>query len=254
MIVPPEYERYIIVQWGDRVYPNPDDYFGFNNDHTGYVPILGASEGFLVVNHEYTSYPFHQLCPATNTGFGAAIPTAANRTFEAAAGLTLPSVANIYDLTPEEKRKLYGEQCYNIGLSVLRVKRRECRGPLEVVSGDSHNRRVHLLSGLAVNIDSHRRLPERHSWGPTPHEKGDANYLVGTGPAAKQVFESQLRRARQQDHRHRLQLLRRRHALGHGLPGRGELSGQRRAIQSHRLRTPARSISRFRSTSASRRR
>ncbi len=41
VIVPPEYERYIIVQWGDRVYPSADDYFGFNNDHTGYVPIRG---------------------------------------------------------------------------------------------------------------------------------------------------------------------------------------------------------------------
>jgi secreted PhoX family phosphatase len=47
VIVPPEYERYIIVQWGDRVYPNADDYFGFNNDHTGYVPIRGSDDGFL---------------------------------------------------------------------------------------------------------------------------------------------------------------------------------------------------------------
>ena len=38
-------------------FPNQDDYFGFNNDHTGYVPIVGSREGFLVVNHEYSSYP-----------------------------------------------------------------------------------------------------------------------------------------------------------------------------------------------------
>src|SRR5215472_10234 len=31
VIVPPEYVRYIILQWGDRVFPNKDDYFGFNN-------------------------------------------------------------------------------------------------------------------------------------------------------------------------------------------------------------------------------
>ena len=35
VIVPPEYARYIILQWGDRVFPNKDDYFGFNNDYTG---------------------------------------------------------------------------------------------------------------------------------------------------------------------------------------------------------------------------
>jgi hypothetical protein len=151
VIVPPEYERYIIVQWGDRVYPNPDDYFGFNNDHTGFVPILGPQDGLLVVNHEYTSYPFHQLCPATNTGFGAndAMPT--NRTFEAATGLTLPSVANINSLRAVQKRQLYGEQCYNIGLSVVRVGRNGFRHPLHVVNGDGRNRRVHLLSGLGVN-------------------------------------------------------------------------------------------------------
>ncbi|NEP48926.1 MAG: DUF839 domain-containing protein, partial [Moorea sp. SIO3C2] len=26
VVVPPEYERYVIVRWGDRVFPNPDDY------------------------------------------------------------------------------------------------------------------------------------------------------------------------------------------------------------------------------------
>src|SRR5262245_8528911 len=50
VIVPPEYERYIIVEWGERIYPNHDDYFGFNNDHTGYVPINGSHDGLLVIN------------------------------------------------------------------------------------------------------------------------------------------------------------------------------------------------------------
>jgi secreted PhoX family phosphatase len=184
VVVPPEYERYIIVQWGDRVFPNKDDYFGFNNDHTGYVPIMGSREGFLVVNHEYVSYPFHQLCPEANPGFGAANATASNRTFEAATGLSLPNVGDINALQGAQKRKLYGEQCYNLGLSVLRVKRKEHRGRLEVVSGDRHNRRVHLLSGLALN--KKRGYPT--SWGPTPHEQGDEDYLVGTGPAANNVF------------------------------------------------------------------
>ena len=188
VVVPPEYERYIIVQWGDRVFPNQDDYFGFNNDHTGYVPIKGSHEGYLVINHEYTSYPFHQLCPGTNTGFGAD-PSPLNRTFEAATGLGLPSVGDINLLTPEQKRKLYGEQCYNLGLSVLRVKRKEHRGWLKVVAHDSHNRRVHLLSGLVLNAKRKDGYAGVTSWGPTPHEHGDDNYLVGTGPAAKDVFE-----------------------------------------------------------------
>jgi uncharacterized protein len=188
VIVPPEYERYTIVQWGDRVYPNADDYFGFTNDHTGHVPIRGAKDGFLVINHEYTSYPFHQLCPAVNTGFGHADPGPGNRTFEAATGLVLPSAANLFDLTADEKRQLYGEQCYNMGLSVLRVTRQHARGQLEVVSGDGHNRRVHLLSGFALNKDRSDGYHTVVGWGPTPHETGDDDYLVGTGPAAIEVF------------------------------------------------------------------
>lgn len=189
VIVPPEYERYIIVQWGDRVFPNKDDYFGFNNDHTGYVPLVENWDGLLVVNHEYTSYPFHQLSPATNSGFGAADATAANRTFEAATGLQLPSVGNINALTAEQKRKLYGEQGYNCGMSVVRVKRRESRGRLEVVAKDWRNRRVHLLSGLAVNKWRTDGYKDVTSWGPSPHEQGDYRVLIGTGPANRDVFE-----------------------------------------------------------------
>ena len=39
VVVPPEYERYVIVHWGDRVFPNDDDYVGYNADYTGFVPI-----------------------------------------------------------------------------------------------------------------------------------------------------------------------------------------------------------------------
>jgi uncharacterized protein len=37
VVVPPEYERYVIVHWGDRVFPNRDDYVGYNADYTAFV-------------------------------------------------------------------------------------------------------------------------------------------------------------------------------------------------------------------------
>jgi hypothetical protein len=75
-----------------------------------------------------------------------------------------------------------------MGLSVLRVKRRDFRGRLDVVEGDRHNRRVHLLSGLGVNKNRSDGYQNVFGWGATAHETGDDNYLVGTGPAATQVF------------------------------------------------------------------
>jgi uncharacterized protein len=33
VVVPPEYERYVIVKWGDRVFPNGDEYVGYNCDY-----------------------------------------------------------------------------------------------------------------------------------------------------------------------------------------------------------------------------
>ena len=49
---------------------------------------------------------------------------------------------------------------------------------------------MHGLSGLKIN---QTRINDGYagvtSWGPMPHQQGDDNYLVGTGPAAKDVFE-----------------------------------------------------------------
>ena len=69
VVVPPEYERYVIVHWGDRVFQNPEDYVGYNADYTGFVPIgnhddddeHGGEQGYLWVNHEYVSYPASTL-------------------------------------------------------------------------------------------------------------------------------------------------------------------------------------------------
>ena len=70
----------------------------------------------------------------------------------------------------------------------------------------------------------------RRRGGDRPHQQGDRRYLVGTGPAADRRHAPLQRWPRRQDHRHRLQLLRRGHPLGHGLSRRGELSGQRRRV------------------------
>ena len=56
VVVPPEYERYVIVVLrGDRVFQNPEDYVGYNADYTGFVPIgdhdngdeHGGEQGYL---------------------------------------------------------------------------------------------------------------------------------------------------------------------------------------------------------------
>ncbi|NEP46158.1 MAG: DUF839 domain-containing protein, partial [Okeania sp. SIO2H7] len=53
VVVPPEYERYVIAAWGDRVFPNPEEYFGYNCDYVSFIPINGnPDDGYLWVNHE----------------------------------------------------------------------------------------------------------------------------------------------------------------------------------------------------------
>jgi hypothetical protein len=93
-----------------------------------------------------------------------------------------------------------------MGMSVLRVRRKHSEASSDVVSGDWRNRRVPALGarGEPDRTDGYQNVL---GWGSTPHETGDDNSLVGTGPAATQVFNLSST-ARQQDHRHRLQLLR----------------------------------------------
>ena len=76
VVVPPEYDRYILVGWGDHVFPAPDDYFGYNCDTTVFIPFetANALEGYLWVNHEYVSYPASTLAPGAAAGL-AGTPT-----------------------------------------------------------------------------------------------------------------------------------------------------------------------------------
>jgi secreted PhoX family phosphatase len=181
IVVPPEYERYVIVSWGDRVFPNQEDYFGYNNDFTGYVGT--PTSGYLWVNHEYVSYPISFLAPDTPTDV-ISFPTA----FEAVIGYPLPTAANVAALSTSDRKLVFGEFLYNVGGSVVRIARNDRRNRFAVISGDSKNRRIHGLSGLGINSERSDSYKGITSWGARSYQQGDDNYLYGTGPAATQVF------------------------------------------------------------------
>ncbi|AFZ30422.1 protein of unknown function DUF839 [Gloeocapsa sp. PCC 7428] len=175
VIVPPEYERYVIVRWGDRVFPNKDDYFGFNCDYTSFVPIKGnLNDGYLWVNHEYVGYPISAFAPGTPEDV-----TDTSQFPEA-----FPAVVGFK--ASEKNRALLGEFLYNLGGSIVRIAK-DNNGRYQVVS-DRNNRRIHGLSGLAINSQRSDQYKDVTSWGNSSHQKGDNNYLIGTGPAAKEVF------------------------------------------------------------------
>ncbi|WP_204368478.1 PhoX family protein [Neosynechococcus sphagnicola] len=183
VVVPPEYERYIIARWGDRLFPNPEDYFGYNADYTGFVPIgSGADEGYLWVNHEYVSYPMSSVSPGQGAGL-ANTPT----TDLAVLGFSLPTGASVSALSPSDRRFLMGEFYYNQGGSILRISRRNPQRRYTVVR-DAKNRRIHGLSGLGINAGRTDGYQSVTAWGSHSYQQGDNNYLVSTGPAATEVF------------------------------------------------------------------
>jgi hypothetical protein len=171
VVVPPEYERYVIVSWGDRVFPDANDYFGYNCDFTAFIPAReDGSIGYLWVNHKYVSYPISNLAPVTPLDLANAPSTGAT-----VIGANFPTIRN---------RDLLGEFMYNMGGSVVRVvKQRNNR--YQVPPNQVRNRRIHGLSGLGINslrTDGYRSVT---SWN---GREGDRNFLVGTGPAAVEVF------------------------------------------------------------------
>ncbi|MFN6474733.1 PhoX family phosphatase [Nostoc sp. DedQUE07] len=174
VIVPPEYERYVIVSWGDRVFPNKDDYFGCNNDFTGFIPLGKTNDvGYLWVNHEYVSFPFSSLLVEDSSDLKG-LPDA----FENVIGWAFPSSRNI---------EVEGEFLYNQGGSIVRISRQNNNKRFAVVK-DAKNRRIHGLSGLGINSQRNDDYKSITAWGSRNHQKGDKNYLIGTGLAASQVF------------------------------------------------------------------
>jgi uncharacterized protein len=176
VIVPPEFERYSIVSWGDRIFPNPDEYFGYNCDYTGYVPLPGLNNaGLLWVNHEYVSFPISRLAPETPSDLTAAFPESG------------PLVIPGFPTT--QGRELLGEFLYNMGGSIVLITRKNNRDKF-VVKKDVLNRRIHALSGLGINSQRSDAYQTVTAWGSKSYQKGDNNYLTSTGPAALEVFEA----------------------------------------------------------------
>ncbi|PSB03273.1 PhoX family protein [Merismopedia glauca] len=181
VVVPPEYERYVIVRWGDKVFGNPEEYVGYNCDYTGFIPLSRSlDEGYLWINHEYVGFPISDLAPDTPSDL-VGFPSA----FAPVIGRSLPTTKNT---------ELLGEFLYNMGGTIVRISRRNPLGRYIVVR-DPKNRRLHGLSGLGINasrkdIRPKDNLPYKQvtSWGTRSYQKGDSNYLIGTGPAATEVF------------------------------------------------------------------
>lgn len=181
VIVPPEYERYVLISWGDRVFPDQQDYFGYNCDFTGYVG--SSTDGYLWVNHEYVSYPFAFLSPGT-----LADVEPFPQSFDLVVGFSLPKATSLTALSAGDRRLVLGESLYNVGGSVVRISRSNRRDRFAVVAGDAKNRRLHGLSGLGVNSQRSDAYRSVTSWGSRSYQQGDENYLIGTGPAASEVF------------------------------------------------------------------
>ncbi|MGB7442511.1 MAG: alkaline phosphatase PhoX [Coleofasciculaceae cyanobacterium] len=180
VVVPPQYERYVIAAWGDRIFPNQSDYFGYNNDFTAFTPLNGSlNDGYLWVNHEYVSFPISDLAPGTPPDL-VGTPT----TFEEVIGYPLPATLDPAAGGIETRGEFY----YNVGGSVIRLTRPNRSGRFQVNVNDPNNRRIHGLSGLGINAERTDGFQTVTAWGARPHQIGDQNYLVGTGPAATEVF------------------------------------------------------------------
>jgi uncharacterized protein len=182
VVVAPEFERYLVVAWGDRVFDDRDHYVGYNCDYTAFRKLRGSGDGFLWVNHEYISFPMSLGAPETPATLQAARPMTS---FPAVVGFDIDGPR-----VPQETR--WGEFLYNMGGTIVRLRKRHSGRYAPVA--DRRNRRLHGLSGLALNAGRSDLRPDGTpfssltSWGDRPHQQGDRRYLIGTGPAATDVM------------------------------------------------------------------
>ena len=126
-ILPQGFDYKIIRKWGDKI--NESEYFGYNNDFVGYMPIdlleggNDTNDGLLVINHEYPSPLF--------------INNYTDEDFEKGKVKT-PEEVNV------EKK--------SVGISVIRVRR--VNGEWEFIEDEKYNRRIdantiHIICGNA---------------------------------------------------------------------------------------------------------
>ena len=98
---------HIIASWGDSI--NEKDTFGYNNDFTAFIPLDDSNpdEGLLWVNHEYVD----------------------------------PIFVSGYDGSVEKTKEQVETEQYNVGGSILRIRKRK-NGKWQLVKNDPLNRRI----------------------------------------------------------------------------------------------------------------
>jgi secreted PhoX family phosphatase len=129
-ILPEGFKYKIIRKWGDKI--NDSEFFGFNNDYVGYLPIdfleggSNSNEGLLVINHEFPSPLF--------------INNYTDEDFRKGRIKTKEEV--------EAEKK-------SVGISVIRVSRE--KGEWKFISDENYNRRIdaetiHVVTGNAKSV------------------------------------------------------------------------------------------------------
>ncbi len=107
LLLPEGLDYTILAEWGQKI--NTEDTFGFNNDYTAFLPISNQKhEGILWVNHEY---PHPLFINGLSRG-------------------SKPNQAQV------------NKQRYEVGGSLLHLRRKDEHSKWEIVANSSYNRRI----------------------------------------------------------------------------------------------------------------
>lgn len=117
-------DYHVLIKWGDQI--GAEDYFGFNNDFTCFIPLDddNPKDGLLWVNHEYVNPLF-----VSDFDRRACDNPMQHRTIEQV-----------------------DKEMYNVGGTIVRI--REENGKWGVVQNDPHNRRITAKTPIKLNWDS----------------------------------------------------------------------------------------------------
>ena len=122
LLVPEGFRQDVVIKWGDP-FTAQDEPFGYNNDFIGVFRLQSDEEALLVVNHEYVSVAYG--------GDAALYP----QTFRALRG----------------REPLLDDVKYDVGASVVRVRRDAGTGAWAPVRRDRLNRRITARTPCAVD-------------------------------------------------------------------------------------------------------